>query len=505
MAEEPRRSHPHLRLRYRAILSYTGMIVAISGGLMLVPVTCIVVWPSELRPSLGFALPALALGAVGLVLWRAFRLREPTALTIQQGSVIVVMSWLVACVASAVPLMLVEGLGFTQGLFEAVSGWTTTGLSVVDVTQATHMTLLWRSLMQLAGGAGLAIIMLASITGPAGIGLPSAEGRSEQLVPHVRASVRLVLTLYSGYVVVGVIAYWIAGMSLFDAINHSMAAVSTGGFSTRPDSIGAWDEMRVEMVTIPLMLLGSLNFLTAWGLVRRRFQRATRSGELRLLAVVIPVAALLLFQVVAAPVYGSGGKAARVAVFEVVSASTTAGFSTVSYARWSDFGIIVLTALMVMGGGVGSTSGGIKQYRVHLLLMSVVWKIRRAFLPPTAVFERFIWRGEHKDFVDERRLRAVADYFFLYVSALLVATLVISAAGFGLREALFESASMIGTVGLSVGVTSATAPPVVLWTGIVGMFLGRLEFYVVVIGLMKLVVDTKKLIVGRRLPAPPCE
>ncbi|MFW5869219.1 MAG: TrkH family potassium uptake protein, partial [Armatimonadota bacterium] len=478
MRERTRRTNPHLRQRYRAILSYTGVILTICAGLMLAPVTCAVFWPAELRLAPGFVAPALVLGLAGLTLWRVFRLREPAVLTTQQGSVIVVMGWMIACIASAFPFMLIEGLGFTHGLFEAVSGWTTTGLSVIDVTQASQMTLLWRSLMQLAGGAGLAIIMVASIAGPTGTGLAVAEGRSEQLVPHVRASVKLVLTLYSGYALVGILAYWIAGMSLFDAVNHSFTAVSTGGFSTRPESIGAWDEMRVEAVTIPLMLLGNLNFLTAWGILRRRFRRATRSGELRLISVVIPLAALMLYALATEPLH-AGAKGARVAVFESVSALTGTGFSTVSYAAWSGFGLLILVALMCIGGGVGSTSGGIKQYRVYVLFKSLFWKIRRAFLPPTAVLERWIWRGDYRDFVDERRLRGIADYFFLYITALLVATLVIAAAGFGLDESLFEAASMLGTVGLSVGVTSASAPSSVLWTGIVVMFLGRLEFYVV--------------------------
>ncbi|MFW5868617.1 MAG: potassium transporter TrkG, partial [Armatimonadota bacterium] len=125
---------------------------------------------------------------------------------------------------------------------------------------------------------------------------------------------------------------------------------------------------------------------------------------------------------------------------------------------------------------------------------------------PTSVIERWIWRGEYRDFVDERRLRGIADYFFLYITALLVSTLVIAAAGFGLDESLFEAASMLGTVGLSVGVTSASAPSAVLWTGIVAMFLGRLEFYVVVIGLVKLAIDVRKLVLPRRtLPAEPRE
>ncbi len=498
MSDTPRRSYAHLRQRYRATLSYTGIILTIGAGLMLVPLVCLIAWPSEARLATGFVIPAAALGLVGSALWRLFRLREPAPLTTGQGSVIVVMSWLIVCLVSATPLMLVEGLTFSQAVFESVSGWSTTGLSVVDVTRASHMTLLWRSLMQLAGGAGLAIIMLASIAGPAGTGLSVAEGRSEQLVPHVRASVKLVLALYSGYAGVGLLAYWIAGMPLFEAINHSFATVSTGGFSTRPESIGAWNEVRIEAVSIALMLLGSLSFLTAWGLLRRRFHQAARSGELRLVAVLIPLAPVLLFAFVAAPIFGAGGKAVRVALFETVSALTSTGFSTVPYAGWSGFGVLVLVALMLIGGGTGSTAGGIKQYRVYVLLKSIGWQIKRALLPANAVLERYIWRDDRKDFLDDRRIRALGDYVFLYLAAVLVIALIIAAAGYGLDVALFESASIVGTVGLSMGATGPQASPVILWAGIAGMFLGRLEFYVVAVGLIRLAADTRTLI-GERM------
>ncbi len=487
----------HLRRRYRAILSYTGMILLLCAGLMLVPAVVGLLWPHELRLALGFVLPAMALAAVGFALWRGFRLQEPTALTTHQGAVIVVLSWLIACIAGALPFMLVEGLDFTHSLFESVSGWTTTGLSVVDVTEAARMTLLWRSLMQLAGGAGLAIIMLASITGPAGIGLPSAEGRSEQLVPHVRASLKVVLTLYAGYMIIGVLGYWIAGMAAFDAVNHSFAAVSTGGFSTHPDSIGAWNEIRVEAVTIPLMLLGSLNYLTAWALVRRRFQVAFRNGELKLIALLIPIAAILLHAVVAAPLY-RGNQGVRVAIFETVSALSTTGFATVSYVEWGGFGVMLLILLMIVGGGAGSTSGGMKQYRIYVLAKSLIWQIQEALLPPTAVVERFIWHGEHKDFIDDQRVRVIGNYLFLYLATVLIATLVISSCGFSIGDALFEAASMTGTVGLSVGVIGYGVTPTVLWTAIVTMLLGRLEFFVIFTGLLKLGIDGRKMFLSRR-------
>jgi trk system potassium uptake protein TrkH len=409
---------------------------------------------------------------------------------------IVVLSWATACLIGTWPLLAVEKLTFTQAMFESVSGWTTTGLSVVDVTEAKHLTLLFRSTMQVVGGAGFAIIMLAALTGPAGTGLTSAEGRSEQLVPHVRQSAKLVLLMYGSYLAVGTIAYWLAGMSFFDGVNHAFAAVSTGGFSTQPDSIGHWNSVAIEAVTLPLMFLGSLNFLTAYMLWHGRFRSVGRDSEVRMIAVLVPIVALLLLLLVTHQLYVTLGlgKSIRVAIFETVTCMTTTGFSTVSYSNWNSFGILVLIGFMLVGGGTGSTAGGMKQYRVLLIAKSIYWEIRRALLPPSAVTENSIWHAGERDYVSDARIRQTGAFIFLYLLTLAAGTAVLTAHGIPLADALFEFASAQGTVGLSVGVTGPDAPPLVLWAEIAGMFLGRLEFLIVFSSLIKIARDVPCLV-----------
>ena len=484
------RQDAHLRRSYRSILAYTGMICLMAAGLMLTPLVTLFFWPEEWRLAFrGFVLPAAAAGLVGGGMWAFCRRRGPVILTVEEGGVIVVLSWLVVCGFSSFPFMLIEGLDFTQALFEAVSGWTTTGLSVVDVTRAPHLILLWRSTMQLAGGAGLAVIMIAAIAGPIGPGLSTAEGRSEQLVPQVRESIKIVTAIYVGYAVIGTVALWLVGMGPFDAVNHAFAAISTGGFATRTDSIGYWDSAAVEAVVMVLMVFGNLNFLTAYLLLQGKFKAVLRNGEVRLMAVLLPVSAWICFWLVCGSLYASLGKRARVAVFETVSALTTTGFSTVSYQNWNSLGILLLILLMLIGGGTCSTAGGIKQYRIFVLFKSVGWDLRRAFLPRTAVVENFIWRGEQKDFLSEARVRQLGAFVFVYLTTYFVGAGILTAHGISLSDSLFEFASAIGTVGLSVGVTAPTSPPLVLWAEICGMFLGRLEFFVIFLSLMKVFKD----------------
>ncbi|MEW6267399.1 MAG: TrkH family potassium uptake protein [Thermodesulfobacteriota bacterium] len=488
------REKEYLKQRYAAIISSIGLILALAGVVMLSPLSLLLAYPQEAEDALVFVVPAAGLGLVGLMLRRGFRPSSPVTLSIQEGGVIVLLSWIVVVLFSAWPLMTALGLDFSRAVFEAVSGWTTTGLSVVDVTSAGRTILFWRSVMQLAGGAGLAIIMMSAIAGPTGVGISSAEGRSDQLVPQVRQSARLVLIIYTGYAAAGTLAYWLAGMSPFDAVNHSFAAVSTGGFSTRVESIGYWNSIAIEAVTLPLMLLGNLSFVTAWFLWRGEIRFVARNGEVRLLAVLIPIAAAFAFILTCRGLYPQLDKAWRVAIFETVTAITTTGFSTVGYGNWNASGVFILIVLMLIGGGTCSTAGGIKQFRVYLLWKLLVWEIKRPFLPRTAVMERPIWEGDRRVFVDDARVRQVAVFVFLYLVTYGCGVMILCACGYSLPEALFEFASAIGTVGLSIGVTSAQMPDLALWAETLAMFLGRLEFLVVFVSLLKLVGDGRRLI-----------
>jgi trk system potassium uptake protein TrkH len=482
-----------LRQRYRAILGYTGLLSLVAGLLILSPLLLLFVYPAERSLAWGFLLPALALVIPGLVLWRWLTPRPAVSLTMQEGAVIVVLTWLLALLMGTIPFAVANGLGPTHALFESTSSWTTAGLSVLDVSQASPLILFYRSVLQLAGGAGLAIIMLSALAGPAGPGLTVAEGRTEQLLPHVRRSARLVLTIYAGYVVAGVLALRIAGMNWFDAVNHGFAAVSTGGFSTRAASIAYWQSPAIEAVTIVLMLLGTLNFLTAYTLFQRKYRAVARNSEVRQTALLI-LMGIVVLTAATGGLYATLGERLRVAIFNTVSALSTTGFSTTDYGAWNGLGLLVLILFMLMGGGTGSTAGGIKQYRIHVLSRGLVWEFKRRFLPRGAVSEPAAWRGEQRHYITDRQLRRVAMFVFLYLAVFLIGSGLIAAYGYPLDDSLFEFASALGTVGISVGVTGPDAPAGVLWVEMAAMVLGRLEFFTIVVGLVKLLRDVPTML-----------
>lgn len=490
----PVRHIAFLRQRYRAIVGYTGLLSLIAGLLILSPLVLLVSYPQAASLAWCFLLPGLLLAVPGLFLWRWLTPRPAISLTRQEGAVIVVLTWLLTMLVGAIPFATANGLSFTHALFESTSGWTTAGLSVLDVTHASELILFYRSVTQLAGGAGLAIIMLSALAGPLGPGLTIAEGRTEQLLPHVRQSARLVLTMYTGYVVVGVLALRIVGMSWFDAVNHAFSALSTGGFSTRAESIGYWQSPAIEVVVIILMLLGTLNFLTAYTLFRAKFREVARNSEVRQTALFILLGIVVLFIGVTGGLYATWGEGLRAAVFNAVSALSTTGFATSAYTQWSGLGWLVLILFMLIGGGTGSTAGGIKQYRIYVLYRGLVWEFRRRLLPRRAVTEPDVWRGEHRVFIGDSQLRGVAMFVFLYLAVFFVGSGILAAYGYPLQDSLFEFASALSTVGISVGITSAEAPAGVLWAEMGAMFLGRLEFFTIVVGVARICGDVPLMV-----------
>lgn len=484
----------HLKLKYKLLLNYLGVILMVDGLILLVPLIIVPFYKSEVSQIPYFILPAAITLMVGGLFWRFTRKKTyHIAVSIHDSGAIVVISWIITCVISALPFILEGTLNFTQAIFESVSGWTTTGLSVVDVTQTTHVFLLWRSVMQLFGGAGIAIIVLASIIGPFGRGLYSAEGRSDLLLPNITKSAKLIMTIYLGYIFAGIGLYVFAGMPLFDAVNHSIASLSTGGFSTVPGSIGEYDNVLIELITIILMIAGTINFAAHYVLLKGDFKRFIKIGEIKLMFFVLSLTIPLVCFFSLISLYPSMDKVLRVGFFELISALSTTGFSTVSYLEWDDFAIFIMVILMLIGGGTGSTAGGIKQYRIYVLYKNFMNNIKGSLLPPKRINEISVEKPEGKIYLKDNSINEVSNFVFIYLLLYLIGVSVLMLNGYPLKESMFEFASSLGTVGLSVGITSASAPPMVLWTEIIGMFVGRLEILIIFYAIAKIYKDIKAI------------
>ncbi|MFT9494622.1 TrkH family potassium uptake protein [Anaerosolibacter sp.] len=480
-----------LKDRYQLIVGYVGTIIMGIGLALLVPLLMIPFYKHEISEVWYFIIPSILALTLGYVMRRIMKYGEDATLTLHEGGIIVLLAWLSATLFSALPFIISGKLNITQAVFEAVSGLTTTGLSVVDVTKTSHMFLLWRSIMQFIGGAGLAVIMLSAIIGPHGLGLYNAEGRSDKLLPNVAKSTKLIMVIYIGYIVSGIVLYILAGMPWFDAINHSIAAVSTGGFSTEAASIGAYRSLSIELITIILMVLGTTNFAAHYVLLKGEVKRFFQIGEIRFMFLTLAVTIPLVAYFSLIKLYEGIGTGFRVAAFELISALTTTGFSTVGYGNWDSFSVFLMIILMIIGGGAGSTAGGLKQYRVYIMVKSLYWNIKGFLLPKNVVRQEYVIRPEGKYYVTKDHALEISNFATIFMITYVLGVLILLLHGYSLQDSMFEFASSLGTVGLSIGITAFDAPKAVLWTETIGMMLGRLEFLVVFFAGLKIVRDIR--------------
>jgi trk system potassium uptake protein TrkH len=484
----------YMRSRYAAILHILGRSLVVVGAVIVVPIVVVPFGPEGLASLPPYLLTGIGVSVFGALLTR-FPMQEGEPFTFQEGTVVVVLIWLVTMVASVIPFLMLLELTFSQALFESVSGWTSTGLTVVDVANAPQSILLFRSLTQYAGAAGVVIIVMSSLAGPSGIGLTAAEGRGMQLVPNVQKSAQVVLRLYLAYAAVGIAALALAGMPFFEAIIHALSAVATGGFSTHAESIGFYDSVVIEIIVMVLMLIGSVSFVTAYAFFKGD-ENVPKNSELRFSVVITLLLVAVLFVGATQPIAPDVGTALRMAAFEGVSAITTAGFTISDYSGWVPFGWLVLIVAMIVGGGTESTAGAIKHLRVLVLLRTVVWEVRRAFLPEKAVNQPSYMTIDGEEYITDKQVRQIALFVVSYGVFLVLGTLAFTAYGYPLNESLFEFTSAIGTTGLSSGITGPELPTGLLWVAMAGMFLGRLEILAILIGLGKIVTDAPVVVLG---------
>ena len=477
---------------YKLVLGYFGIVTMLIGFINLLPLLTLFFYPEEMSNAKYFVITGVVTILIGYLFSFYLKGREKGQLHKHQDAVIVVGTWIIGILVSAMPFMLTGSYNFTQAIFEATSGFSTTGLSVVDVSVCPKIFLMHRSIMLFFGGIGFVLVLMSVLSDAYGMRLYTAEGHSDKLMPNLIKSARVIIAIYSGYILGGTVLYTIFGMHPFDALNHSIAAVSTGGFSTKPQSIGFYNSVPIELVTIVLMILGCTNFfvhlLLLRGKVKAFFIHCEMKFMLFVIAFTVPVISVLLLNSFS----GSIPQTIREAVFQAVSAITTTGFQTVeTFNTWTSPLIFVMIVLHLIGGGAGSTAGGIKQFRVYIVLKEMWWQIRGKFSHKRVIKVNQVERFGEKQVVDEKMTADVNAFVVLYLLIFLTGSFIFTLFGYSLEHAMFEFSSALGTVGLSVGITGYSAHPVILWTATIGMFVGRLEIYVIFLAMIRLIQDTK--------------
>lgn len=468
------------------ILRVVGTLLLVLGGMQLIPMAASLAfgeadWPAFLISAGG----GMALGGAFLV-----GSRGAGEITERDGFTVVTLGWISAAISGATPYLISGTPGsVTDAVFESLSGFTTTGASVLTEYGAlSHGFLLWRSMTQWFGGMGI-IVMAVVILPALGVGGMQLYKRevpgpySEKLTPRLRDTARALWSVYALLTVLCMAAYYLAGMTPFEAVNHALTTISTAGFSTRGDSIGGFSNAAIEWTAIAFMLVSGMNFGLHFRLLARPGHRAAHLrdpewGWFVLLAVLL-AAAVSTFLVFA---HGYGlSEAATKGTFQIVSILTTTGYSSDDYVRWGAFPQLVLMLLMIVGGCAGSTSGGAKLVRIILLFKYIRLEMLRLLHPKVVVHARL---GHLR--VSPEIMGKVLSFFFLYLTTVAAIAVLISLAGHPFLTSLGAAVSAVGNIGPGLGDVGPAGNYAGLsnfakWVFMAGMLLGRLELMTVLV------------------------
>ncbi len=420
----------------------------------------------------------------------------------REGYVIVATVWIVYSLFGMLPFWLSGALPeLVNAWFETMAGFTTTGATVIrDVTAMTHSILLWRALMQWIGGMGIIVLSVAILPmfGLGGMQLYSAEvtGVSyEKLSPRIADTAKHMWLTYIALTIIQTALLNLEGMTIFDSICHSLSTISTGGFSTRNDSMIS-DNAAIQWTTAVFMFLSGLNFTQLIYLFRGKGQRLFRDEETRWYTCAIAVATLLLSTglfihygiehdvsklVEMENFFATTERALRKGFFMVCSAMTSTGFAASDYMTWPPLLWVFVFFMMFTGASSGSTAGGIKWVRIAIFAKSAFAELKRRIHPNAVIPVRF--NGQT---LREQTTSNVMAFMFFYIVIIVLAVLVFCASGVAFDEAIGTAVSAIGNVGVSIGQfgpsgTYADYPVVAKWTATLVMLIGRLEIFTVLL------------------------
>jgi len=470
----------------RIVLRGVGLLAPVVGvmALLSLPVAIIFRETYAIGPLVLTAVLSLV---VGVLLYMPFRRAGETEL--KHALIIAALGWLAAAGIGAVPFYLISlqlpaGLvspysDIANAFFDSVSGFTTTGLSMSLRPELLPRTLQWwRSFTQWIGGVGIIVFVLTLLasTGASAANLYYAEGRGEKIHPSVASSLRTTWGIYSLYTAVGAFLLWGAGMPMWPALNHAMAALSTGGFSISSASIAGYPGIAVELVTVFLMLLGSISFVVHYSIMQKGVGMLWKNHQTRgFLLFALGWAIILFLSNLAAM---SPEEAARLSYFQALSAATTTGFQTADLSNWTPAAKLILTGAMFVGATIGSTAGGLKAIRVSVLLRAAGWQMRRASSGRSEIVPFRLGGRSLPTEEADRLVNSAAATMLLWLCSLVlgvIALVHVLPPSTNLVDIIFEVNSAQSTVGLSTGITQPGMPMVAKLVLIFNMWVGRLE------------------------------
>ncbi|HEW98713.1 MAG: potassium transporter [Candidatus Parabeggiatoa sp. nov. 3] len=461
-------------------------LLLISFSLTLLPPLGVSLWYEDegLMPLMQ---AFLVMFGVGVVFWFPVR-KVKKELHLHDGFVITAVFWTVLSIVGALPFLFISDLTPAQAIFEAVSGFTTTGATVITGLDDWPKSILYyRQQLQWLGGLGIIVLAVAVLPmlGIGGMQLYRAETpgpmRDEKLTPRLENTAKTLLYIYIVLTIACALAYWMAGMSLFDAIGHSYSTVATGGFSTHDASLGYYNSALIEVIAMVFIILGSLNFTVHFVVMRKMDMRHywyDIQGRV-FIYIVLVLIAITVIVLMWKGVYTEFWAALRYGSFAVISIISSTGYATADFSSWPLFLPVLILGSGFIGGCVGSTAGGFRVIRVILLYKQALREIMRLIHPNAVIAVKI---GNQK--ISDSVAQAVWGFIFLYMASYILLSLLFLATGVDEVTAFSGIAATLNMTGPGLGQVAVTYEHISdagLWILSFAMLLARLEIFTLLV------------------------
>lgn len=473
-------------MNYRVILYITGFLLMLTGLFMLS--ACIFSIYYGENDTLAIIISGAITSTTGVVLWYLFRDAKGSEIKKKEGYLIVTLGWVMMSVFGTLPFIIHGSIpSFTDALFETVSGFTTTGASILtDVEALPKGLLFWRSLTHWIGGMGIIVLSIAILPylGVGGMQLYQAEvaGPSkDKLHPRVQETAKRLWAIYVFFTGIETVLLLLGGMNLLDALCHSFGTLASGGFSTKNQSVAYYHSPFIEYVVIFFMFIAGTNFSLHYLALKGKFLNYFEDSEFKfyLTLIILTVIASSLYLIIHN--YQSVESAFRDTAFSIISVLSSTGFVTVNYEKWAPFFSEVFLVLLLFGACAGSTSGGIKMVRYQLLLKNSVLEIKRLLHPQAVIPVR-----QNGKVVQSEIIAKIGAFVLLYLIVFGMASIILTILGLNLSSAMGASAACLANIGPGLDSTGpatnySSVPLMGKWVLSIVMLLGRLEIYTIMI------------------------
>jgi trk/ktr system potassium uptake protein len=476
-------------MHFAVVFNIISILMLVISGFMLFPLG-IAYFNGESSYATAFLHTIIIVAAVGIVVYLITKKLKSKQFSAKDGFLMVTISWIIASAAGALPFYLSGAIpSYTEAYFETMSGFTTTGASILTEIQSLPKSILfWRSLTHWLGGMGFVVLTVAIIPllGVGGVKMVSAESPGptiDKISPKITYMAKMLWIIYIGLTVLETILLMFGGMDLFDSLTHTFGTLATGGFSPKNASVGHYNSAYIDIVVTVFMVLAGLNFGLYYRMLIGNLTDLKKNTELKAYLLIFAVASVLAAIPLMGKVYSGFGESLRYSSFQVASILTTTGYATANFDIWPAFSKYILFALMFIGGCSGSTGGGIKVVRIVTLFKQAVTEMKQQANPRGVFSTRMNGAPIRKDFVF-----TVVGFVFLYVMFLLITTAVVATApgGYDLETSFSTALATVGNIGPGFSLIGPTMnyaffPAYVKWFLSFAMMAGRLEIYTVLI------------------------